>query len=691
MSRSLPWQASSGAVDTDATGATGFAEAAIRAAGIGTWDWHVGSGWLRLDKPAMELLGIDPETYDGFIRTWTSLIHPDDSSRVAEETRRAMLTLGPFGLEYRICRQDGATQRIQVRGRVLADPDGRPYRLLGAMWDATRSRDDTDGPEAEQAAEPGSADRAARIQDLATALAEAVTVADVVTAVANWILPPFGAKSLIIGVSENGMNRVIGSVGVSQAHIDRVTAPVGELPQVAEAMRTHTPWFISSPEEYVQHYPGLGDMPALGRNKAWAYLPLVVSGQTVGLCVISFGHPRRLTEAERALLIAISGLIAQAFERARLFDAEHARAQALQRELLPQELPTLPAITAAAKYLPAGRGVDVGGDWYDVIPLSADRVALVIGDVMGHGLPEAVIMGRLRTAVQTLSDLELPPDEILGRLSELVSGLGDDSFATCLYAIYDPTTGICSIARAGHPPPAIVYPDGRVCFAKGHGDPPLGVAEPPFEVVDLPVPPDGLLVLYTDGLIESAGCDVDSGMNRLAELLGSLPRQDLNQLSNSLTQALMPADGDNSDDAALLVVRVQATDPDSIATWSLPESPQAASAARTYVRETLAAWCLDDMAMTTEMLASELVANVVRHAKGPMRLRLLRSQSLVCEVFDGSLTTPRIRRASWADEGGRGLQLIAALSDRWGTRYMTTGKCIWTEQSLPERRTPMPL
>ena len=399
--------------------------------------------------------------------------------------------------------------------------------------------------------------------------------------------------------------------------------------------------------------------------------------------MISFAYPRHLTGAERALLIALSGLIAQALERARLFDAEHARAQALQRALLPQELPVLPAVTAAAQYHPAGRGMDVGGDWYDVIPLSADRVALVIGDVMGHGLPEAVIMGRLRTAVQTLTDLELPPDEILGSLNDLVNGLGDDTFATCLYAIYDPTTATCSVARAGHPPLAIVCPDGRVSFAKGHGDPPLGVADPPFEVVDLPVPEDGLIVLYTDGLIESAERDVDSGMSRLAELLRSHHSEDLDQLCDSLSDALMPADRQRPDDAALLVAQVHATAPDAIATWSLPENAQAASAAREHVRDTLGAWHLDDLALTTEMLASELVANVVRHARGPARLRLMRSRSLVCEVFDGSLTTPRIRRTSWTDEGGRGLQLISALSDRWGTRYMATGKCIWTEQSLP--------
>ena len=681
MSRSWPWQDSLGADKTDTTDTTDFAEA-FRAAGIGAWDWFLASGVLKLDEAAMAVMGIDPGKYDGLINAWTSLVHPDDYPWVAEDTRRAVYTSGSFDQEFRICRQ-GATLWVRSRGRALADADGRPYRLVGVIWETAPSRGSSGEPGTEPDAEVASTERAARIQDLASALAEAVTSQDVVTAVADRVMPPFGASGLIIQVPDGGIMRVIGAVGYSQSFIDVINAPAEDLGPVEEAMRTHRPWFVSSAEEFVRRYPRMPGIPALGGKQAWAFLPLVVSGHVAGLCVISFAYPRHLTGAERALLIALSGLIAQALERARLFDAEHDRAQALQRALLPQELPVLPAVTAAAQYLPAGQGMDVGGDWYDVIPLSADRVALVIGDVMGHGLPEAVIMGRLRTAVQTLSDLELPPDEILGRLNDLVNGLGDDSFATCLYAIYDPTTAVCSVARAGHPPLAVVCPDGRVSFAKGHGDPPLGVADPPFEVVDLPVPEDGLIVLYTDGLIESAERDVDSGMSRLAELLHTHHAQDLNQLCDSLSEALMPADKERPDDAALLVAQVHATAPDAIATWSLPENAQAASAARQHVRETLGAWHLSDLALTTEMLASELVANVVRHARGPASLRLMRSRSLVCEVFDGSLTTPRIRRASWTDEGGRGLQLIAALSDRWGTRYMTTGKCIWTEQSLP--------
>jgi PAS domain S-box-containing protein len=669
-----------GANKPDTSDTAGFAEV-FQATGVGAWDWCMDSGVLRLDETAMAVMGVDPETFDGLVHSWTSLVHPDDYPKVAEKTRQAMTTGEPFRQEYRICRHDGTVQWVQSRGRVLTDEDGRPYRVVGAVWDVARPRDDSGEPDAEL----GSIERAARIQDLASALAEAITSLDVVKAVADRVLPPFGASGVIIQVPDAGIMRVIGAVGYPQAFIDAITAPVEKLAPVEEAMRTHRPWFVSSAEEFVERYPNMADIPDIGGKQAWAFLPLVVSGHVAGLCVISFAYPRRLTSAEQALLIALSGLIAQALERGRLFDAEHAQAQALQRALLPQELPVLPAVTAAAQYLPAGRGMDVGGDWYDVIPLSADRVALVIGDVMGHGLPEAVIMGRLRTAVQTLSDLELPPDEILARLNDLVNGLGDDSFATCLYAIYDPTTAICSVARAGHPPLAIVRPDGRVYFADGPGDPPLGVADPPFEVVDLPVPQDSLIALYTDGLIESAECDVDMGMSRLAEMLRTHHGQDLDQLCNSLIEAMMPADRQGPDDAALLVAHLNATAPDSVATWSLPEDGQAASAARQHVRETLGAWHLNDLALTTEMLASELVANVVRHARGPARLRLLRSRSLVCEVFDGSLTTPRIRRTSWTDEGGRGLQLIAALSDRWGTRYMDTGKCIWTEQSLPAR------
>jgi serine phosphatase RsbU (regulator of sigma subunit)/PAS domain-containing protein len=760
-----------------------------RITGVGAWEWYMASGLVRLDQSSMDLLGIDPDTYDGRIETWISRVHPDDIAWVTAEIDKAVATRGPYRAEYRVCWPDGSTRWLQVRGRVEADADGSPFRLLGTAWDTTQERTTSDGlrsalrymsdgflsvdrdwrvvfanveaerllasghdltgqllwnllviyrmpglearcreavtattptsfdarwpdtsrwyrfrlvpvsdglavyftditesrmRQAEQeAAERTAAERAARIQDLASSLAEAATSLDIATAVADRVLPPFGASGLIIQVVEDGRMRTVGAVGYSQPFLDLINGPVPDLTPAADVLGSRRPSFISSADEYARRYPETADVLAVCGKQAWAYLPLVVSGRVVGLCVVSFDQPRLLTGAERALMTTLSGLIAQALERARLFDAEHARSQALQRALLPRQLPDLPAVTVAAKYLPAGRGMDVGGDWYDVIPLSADRVALVIGDVMGHGLPEAVVMGRVRTALQTLSDLELPPDEVLTHLNDLAFGLGDDSFVTCLYAIYDPTTSSCAVASAGHPPPAVVCPDGTVHFAQVEGDPPLGVADPPFEVSELRIPDGGLLVLYTDGLIDSISCDPAAGMDRMAGLLRGLAAEDLGQMCDSLTRALLPDGQQQADDAALLVARVRATAPDAVATWPLPEDPRAAGAARQHVRDQLASWHLEELTMTTELVVSELVANVIRHARGPYRLRLLRSRSLVCEVFDGSLTTPRPRRASWTDEGGRGLQLIAALCDRWGTRNVTTGKVIWTEQSLP--------
>lgn len=360
--------------------------------------------------------------------------------------------------------------------------------------------------------------------------------------------------------------------------------------------------------------------------------------------------------------------------------------------MLPGALPELPAVTAAARYLPAGEGIEVGGDWYDVIPLSSERVALVIGDVMGHGLSEAVTMGRLRTAVRTLADLEIPPDELLARVNSLVIELGDTFYATCLYAIYDPTTRGLSFASAGHPPPVIAQPDGGVGIVDHDPDAPLGVATPPFATTDVVLTGESTIVLYTDGLVESAARDIDAGTAHLARTLAEkLPApgtrtalsevEQLARLCRTLTGSVPPQGERTGDDAAVLVARTHALAADDIADWTLPDDAIAAKEARDHVRDQLSAWHMDDLAMTTELLVSELVGNVIRHAKGPARLRLLRGKALVSEVYDGSLTTPQIRHASETDEGGRGLQLVATLAHRWGARYTPTGKCIWTEQT----------
>ncbi|MFE5815835.1 SpoIIE family protein phosphatase [Streptomyces sp. NPDC056479] len=594
------------------------------------------------------------------------------------------------GLEIR-CRQAAAAEKsvsFDVRLpngrlchlRLVPGPDGRTIYFT----DVTERRR---LEEERRSAERAAVERAARIGELTAALAKATTSTDVVDAVASGVLPPFEATGLVVQTVEGDRLHTVGSVGYPDDILAVLDGRERTQPSpMWDAILAGAPLFLSTPREFAARYPDLADLPARADKQAWALLPLTASDHTFGICAVTFDHPRRLTDEERTLLTATSALVAQALERARLFDAEHTRSRELQRSLLPRDLPVVPACTAAARYLPAGQGMDVGGDWYDIIPLSGGQVALVVGDVMGHGLPEAATMGRLRTAVHTLADLELPPDEIMNHLNDIVGAMGEESYVTCLYALYDSTTRVCSIARAGHPPPALLHPDGTVVFPALTADPPLGAAEPPFETTEIPVPEGSVLVLYTDGLVESAKREMDEGMAALSDVLRTAHADgtatDLDHLCERVTSALLPADQQAADDAAVLLARLHALPDSRMAAWPLPKDPRAAGQARALIREQLAAWGLESLTSTTELLASELVGNVIRHAKGPLRLRLLYGADLICEVFDGSLTMPRIRRATETDEGGRGLQLITALSQRWGTRYTPTGKCIWTEQAL---------
>jgi hypothetical protein len=360
----------------------------------------------------------------------------------------------------------------------------------------------------------------------------------------------------------------------------------------------------------------------------------------------------------------------------------------LQRSLMPRYLPVQEAVEVAYRYLPAEAGV--GGDWFDVIPLPGGRVALVVGDVVGHGLHAAATMGRLRTAVHNFSALDLPPDDILGHLDELVSrmdqerGAGDDGLdvtgATCLYAIYDPVSGNCAVARAGHPPPGVVLPDGRVEFPRIPVSPPLGAGGGlPFETAVLHLPAGSRLILYTDGLVESRDRDIDAGLARLRGAVSGQPDLDPEETCRAVLAAL--PGGQQRDDIALLVARTSRLDAERIAEWQVPSDTAAVAPVRAECARRLREWGLEEIVFTTELILSELITNAVRYASQPITVRLIYSTSLICEVFDGSSTSPHLRRASLTDEGGRGLFLVAQLADRWGTRYTADGKVIWTEQS----------
>ncbi|MEV5012146.1 SpoIIE family protein phosphatase [Streptomyces sp. NPDC055692] len=382
--------------------------------------------------------------------------------------------------------------------------------------------------------------------------------------------------------------------------------------------------------------------------------------------------------------------------------AEEARAEAelaktalaLQRSLLPQGLPEHVAVEVAGRYLPAGAYAEPGGDWFDVIPLSGARVALVVGDVVGHGIRASAAMGQLRMAVRTLADVDLTPDELLAHLDDLVIRLSTgpeseaeaptgDLGATCLYAVYDPVSGRCSIASAGHPSPALVSPDGTVEILDVLAGPPLGVGGFPFESIDRDVPTGSLLVLYTDGLIEAADRDVDLGLGALCTALGGAVPS-LETTCDLVLRALL-ADLP-TDDVALLIVRTHRLDAEQVASRPIPADPAAVAAARTWVTDQLHAWDLDALAFVTELVVSELVTNAIRYGAPPIQLRLIKSQTLICEVSDASSTAPHMRRARIFDEGGRGLMLVAQLTKSWGTRHTGTAKTIWAEQPFPTER-----
>ncbi|MFD1663526.1 SpoIIE family protein phosphatase [Streptomyces caeni] len=429
---------------------------------------------------------------------------------------------------------------------------------------------------------------------------------------------------------------------------------------------------------------------------SWIVVPVNARGTTLGVVVfIRSRHPEPFEDEDLSLAEDLVARAAVCLDNARRFTREHTAALTLQRNLLPQRLPDQSAVRAAFRYLPGAPALGVGGDWFDVIPLSGARVALVVGDVVGHGLQASATMGRLRTAVRTLADVDVAPDELLTRLDDLVIRLAHESEpgaeaiapgdigATCLYAVYDPATGLCCLARAGHPPPAVVWPDGTADFLELPAGPPLGLGGLPFESLEVELPEGSLLALYTDGLVQSRQHDVGVGLERLLlELTGAEASPDA--LSDRVVEALLPGHADQpADDAALLLARVRRLDADQVVTWDVPAVPEAVSGVRAQVVRRLCQWGLEGASFVTELVVSELVTNAVRYGCPPIRLRLIRDRTLICEVFDGCGTAPHLRRARVFDEGGRGLLLVAQLTQRWGTRQTLSGKVIWCEQALP--------
>ncbi|MGW5258346.1 SpoIIE family protein phosphatase [Streptomyces sp. NPDC004012] len=418
-------------------------------------------------------------------------------------------------------------------------------------------------------------------------------------------------------------------------------------------------------------------------------------------CVLGlalFGRSAEQTPFQEDDLLLAEELVtrtALSLDNALRYARERTAALTLQRDLLPHRVQGGAAVEVASRYVPADMDHGVGGDWFDVIELSGARVALVVGDVVGHGINAAATMGRLRTAVRTLADLDLPPDELLTHLDDTVRRLNDEDAddtdqapavvgATCLYAVYDPVTRRCTMARAGHPPPLIVDAQGRVTVPDLPAGAPLGLGLGlvPFESVELELPEGSVLALYSDGLVESRDEDIDTGLRRLGAALaqpGASPEDMCSRVMETL-RSHTPAD-----DVTLLLARTRALEPTQVASWDLPNEPVTVTTARHLAARQLREWGLEPLVTPVESIVSELVTNAIRHGGGPSRLRLIQHRVLTCEVFDSNTGQPRPRHPGDLDEHGRGLHLVAQLSRRWGSRCATDGKVVWAEQDLPAR------
>lgn len=626
-------------------------------------------------RPVTEL-GLDPDTglLLGSGRTATDEVHPVGERLLAISQRPTDQDGGPPGS---VTTLRDTTELQTLTGR--ADVARGRLRLLydagteiGTTLDVVRT--------CEELAEFA----AAHFADFATVdLAEAVLRGEEPTTVVLDM-----RRTAFSGPDEETSLYPLGELIQFAASTPMSEAIVNGEPILVPDLASATGWYKQQPERArrLVEQEGIHSMITV---------PMRARGVTLGVATFwRSDTPEAFESEDRSVAEELVARAAVSVDNARRYSREHTMAVTLQRSLLPRGLPALSAIDVAYRYLPAQAGLGglggVGGDWFDIIPLPGARVALVVGDVVGHGLHAAATMGRLRTAVHNFSTLDLPPDELLWHLDELVARIDQDEAvdgadagvtgATCLYAIYDPVSGNCSMARAGHLQPVLIHEDGTAVFADVPGGPPLGLGGLPFETLEVHLPENSRLVMYTDGLVEDRHRDIDEGLSLLRRTLAAQAERTPEQACDAVLQALLPEHP--RDDIALLVARTRVLDGAHVADWEIPADPAAVGRLRADVTRKLTDWGLVEEAFTTELILSELVTNAIRYASGPIRVRLIRDRSLICEVSDHSSTSPHLRQAAGTDEGGRGLFLVAQFAERWGTRYSAQGKVIWTEQPL---------
>ncbi|WUJ18569.1 SpoIIE family protein phosphatase [Streptomyces sp. NBC_00390] len=635
----------------------------------GAFTLELATGAMDADAQVLSLLGIGRDDFDGQVETLLACAVPDDIPALMAIVEPGRLSPDGDQLAFRIRRPGGELRWLGLRCRVQVDATGAPERILGVVADAAYLRP--------------SADEVSIVQRLSARLAGATTIRDVSRLVVTALREPLGANR--IAIAELEAERLFVTMldppeheawpGIwrSEWRSEWPDASLQSLPTLRNALR----------EGHVSLWPpGAGLEPGLAGigPGGLAVLPLPADGRMVGVCLVGWDEEHRFGPEERSLLTAAAGLVGQALMRAHALDAGHELATMLQRSLLPRTLPELAGGVAVARYLPATVGLEVGGDWYDVIPLGDGHVALVIGDVQGHSAGAATIMGQMRTAVRAYAVEGHPPDVVVARANRLLVGMETDLFATCLYVDLDMEEGIAKFVRAGHLSPVLRHPDGHAEELQVEGGPPLGVlADAEYPMTEAGLVPGTLLTLLTDGLVESAQLHLEDGMRRVCELLSATDPADPGLVADELVGG---ADG-RDDDVAVLLLRYDGTRVRPVRThWTVWRLPNAVMHARRFTARTLRSWGLKDELDVALLVVSELVTNGIAHTQGEVRLDLtLSADRLRIAVNDASPRSPvkPSGEVDWEATGGRGLLIVEATTASWGSVPLSGGKQVWAE------------
>ncbi|MFC9162391.1 SpoIIE family protein phosphatase [Streptomyces fungicidicus] len=671
---------------------------------MGSFDWDLDAGVMQMDAQAHEIFDVRPDEYDDCPTTLSVRIPPAEALRLDATVSQALKDgRENYGAYFRVRRRDGSMRWTHTQGYIRRDDTGRPHRVIGIVRDATQELDDAEARR-EQAAQESARRRQTNIVQLTTAaLAHARTVREVIDALKDTHgLTHLGATSLVMGLVEAGRIRLVaeGPEGsfVPGTDVTRIDEPY----PMSEAVRTLSPRFIESPEDFADRYPGLWEgLTGLHITSA-AYLPLIVQGRPIGGMGLLYSDRRGFTADERNILVALGSSIAQSLQRAMFYEQEMDLAQKLQQAMLPRTIPSVPGADLAVRYRAAtiggSLGRDIGGDWYDLIPLPGGRVGAVIGDVQGHDTHAAAVMGQLRIVLRAYAAEGHPPATVMARASVFLDELDTDRSATCLYAEADLSTGLLQIVRAGHLDPLVRRADGscrRVCVPGGL---PLGLSAE-FGRLDYPVgtielDPGETLLLCTDGLVERPGSDVDDGIETLSALIAEGP-DDVRELADRLIDVAEERGGD--DDVALLVLRRRVLDSQRpggrLRQRVTPGDPEALAGARRMIRTAVGAWGAGDRADEIELVADEMITNVLMHTEGAavVTLRALTGGEprVRVEVEDTSSALPRRREAGESGVSGRGLLLIETLTDVWGVEARGGGKCVWCEFVVEKEPDPV--